>query len=163
MKPSDIQKVLIALDYDPTAQKVAETGFSFAQSLGAEITLLHVVNDPVYYTAGDYDPIMGFTGYLTTDPMLFQNSEELKKAAMKYLESTRNHLGNADIKLRVEEGDTADSIILISEAIQADILVLGSHSRRWLEEILMGSVTEKILHHTTIPVLVVPTKKQEQV
>jgi nucleotide-binding universal stress UspA family protein len=35
---------------------------------------------------------------------------------------------------------------------------MGSHSRRWLEKILMGSVTETVLHKTTIPLFIVPTK-----
>jgi nucleotide-binding universal stress UspA family protein len=37
---------------------------------------------------------------------------------------------------------------------------MGSHSRNWLENIVMGSVTEKVLHGTIMPLLVIPTKKQ---
>jgi hypothetical protein len=42
-----IKKVLIALDYDPTAQKVAEQGFLLAKNLGGEAVLLHGISDPV--------------------------------------------------------------------------------------------------------------------
>jgi nucleotide-binding universal stress UspA family protein len=35
---------------------------------------------------------------------------------------------------------------------------MGSHSRKWLENIVMGSVTEKVLHHTSIPLFIIPTK-----
>jgi phosphomannomutase len=59
-----MKKVLIALDYNPTAQKVAEAGFSMAKAMGAEVVLLHVVTDPVYYSSAEYSPIMGFSGYL---------------------------------------------------------------------------------------------------
>ena len=38
---------------------------------------------------------------------------------------------------------------------------MGSHSRRWLENILMGSVAEKVLHHSTIPIFIIPTKKDK--
>jgi nucleotide-binding universal stress UspA family protein len=38
-----MKRILIALDYDPSAQKVAETGLSFAKAMKAEITLLHVL------------------------------------------------------------------------------------------------------------------------
>jgi hypothetical protein len=49
---SDIaKKVLIALDYNPTAQKVAETGFSMAKSMNAGITLFHVISYQAYYSA----------------------------------------------------------------------------------------------------------------
>jgi nucleotide-binding universal stress UspA family protein len=49
-----MKKVLIALDYNPTAQKVAEVGFSMAKAMNAEITLLHVIADPVYYSSPGY-------------------------------------------------------------------------------------------------------------
>jgi len=38
---------------------------------------------------------------------------------------------------------------------------LGTHSQRWLENIIMGSVAEKVLHHTKIPLLIIPTKKHD--
>ena len=65
-----VRKVLIAMDYNPTAQKVAEIGYSFAKSMDAEITLLHVVSDPVYYSSLEYSPIMGFNGFI--EPGLVQ-------------------------------------------------------------------------------------------
>jgi nucleotide-binding universal stress UspA family protein len=40
-----------------------------------------------------------------------------------------------------------------------DFIVMGSHSLKWLENLVIGSVTEKVLHYTTIPVFIVPTKK----
>jgi nucleotide-binding universal stress UspA family protein len=45
MKTIKMKKVLIALDYNPTAQKVAEVGFSMAKSMNAEVSLLHVIAD----------------------------------------------------------------------------------------------------------------------
>ena len=49
MKPKGLKKILIALDYDPTAKKVAEAGYTLAVAMNAEVTLLHVISDPVYY------------------------------------------------------------------------------------------------------------------
>ena len=60
MKTNRIKKVLVALDYDPTAQKVAEEGFFLADSMDAEFILLHVISDPVYYASTEYSPVMGF-------------------------------------------------------------------------------------------------------
>lgn len=57
-----MKKVLIALDYDSTAQKVAKAGFSIAKSINAKVILLNVITDPVYYPSVRYSPIMGFTG-----------------------------------------------------------------------------------------------------
>ena len=66
MKTKEIKKVLIALDYDPTAEKVAETRFSLAKSMGAEAVLMDVIS-PVYYSSTGYSPIMGYTGFMDLD------------------------------------------------------------------------------------------------
>ncbi|MBN1953031.1 MAG: universal stress protein [Bacteroidales bacterium] len=160
MKTKKIEKVLIALDYDPTAQKVAEKGYLLAKSLGAEITLLHVISEVAYYSSTYYSPIMGYTGYMDLGPIELESIETLKKTSIHFLEKSREHLGDKSIQLLVTEGDYADSIVNTAKEIQADIIVLGSHSRRWLEEILVGSVTEKVLHQSPVPLYIVPTKKQ---
>jgi nucleotide-binding universal stress UspA family protein len=155
-----MKKVLIALDYDPTAQKVAEAGFALGKSMGAEMTLLHVVSDPVYYATRSYSPIMGFDGYLESGPIEKESIKSLVQASEHYLDQIRKHLGDEAIVTVVEEGDFADAIIKISKKVEADIVVLGSHSQKWLEKVIMGSVTEKVLRHSRIPVLVIPTQKR---
>jgi nucleotide-binding universal stress UspA family protein len=154
-----MMKVLIALDYDPTAQKVAEIGFSVAKAMGAEVVLLHVISDPVYYSSPEYSPIMGFTGYMEMDPIQLESVNGLIKASQKFLDKSKEHLGDNTIQTLVKEGDFAETIIKTAKSIHADVIVLGSHSRKWLENIVMGSVTEKVLHHTSIPLLIIPTKK----
>jgi nucleotide-binding universal stress UspA family protein len=159
MKTEKAKKVLIALDYNPTAQKVAEEGFSMASDMKAEIILLHVISDPVYYSSTEYNPIMGFNGFMETGPYEPYSIEGLKHAALQFLEKTKNHLGDKNIVSIVKEGDFAESILKTAKELHADIIILGSHSRKWLENIVMGSVTENVLHHTPIPLIIIPTKK----
>ncbi len=156
-----IKKVLIGLDYNPTAQKVAETGHSIAKSMKAEVLLLHVVTDPVYYSSAEYSPIMGFTGYMDMSPVELENLEGLKKASQHFLEKSKQHLRDDKIKTILKDGDIADTILATAKKEHADIIVVGSHSRKWLENILMGSVAEEILRHSTIPVLIIPTGKDK--
>jgi nucleotide-binding universal stress UspA family protein len=153
-----MKKVLIALDYDPTAQKVAEVGFSVAKEMNAEVTLLHVLTDPVYYSSMDYSPIMGYTGYLDMDQLQLDSVDGLENASALFLAKTKQHLGDSTIQTLVKEGDFAETILKTAKAIHADMIIMGSHSRKWLENIIMGSVTEKVLHHTSIPLLIIPTK-----
>ncbi len=155
-----MKKVLIALDYNPTAQKVAEVGFSMAKSMNAEVVLLHVITDSVFYATSGYSPIMGFSGFIDVSPLQLNTVQGLMEASLKYLETSKKHLGDNTIKTIVKEGDFADSILATAKEMKADVIVIGSHSRKWLENIVMGSVTEKVLHHTSIPLLVVPTKKE---
>ncbi len=153
-------KILIALDYGPTAQKVAEDGFSLANKLGAEVTLLHVLTDPLYYSSADYSPLMGFMGYWETEQIQLDSLDGLQKAAQHFLDKSKHHLGNESIQTMVKEGNIADSIVTAAQDLNADVIVIGSHSRKWLENIVMGSVTEKVLHHTQIPLFIIPTKKR---
>jgi nucleotide-binding universal stress UspA family protein len=159
MKTDKIKKVLIALDYNPTAQKVAEAGFSMAKAMNAEIILLHVMSNPAYYSSAEYSPIMGFNGYMNVMPLPSDSIAELKKASQHFLDKSKHHLGDNTIQTLVEEGDCAESILKTAKHLHVDVIVVGSHSRRWLDAILMGSVTEKVLHHTHIPLFIVPTKK----
>ena len=155
-----MKKVLIALDYDPTAQKIAETGYALAKSMDADVVLLHVISDPVYYSSTEYSPIMGFTGYLNTDPLQLNSIEMLQTASLKFLDKTRKHLNDAAIQTMVSDGDFAESILNAAKSVHADVIVIGSHSKKWLENILMGSVTQEVLHRTTVPLYIVPTKKR---
>jgi len=156
-----MKKVLIALDYDPTARKVAEVGFEFAKTMGAEVVLLHIISDPVYYSSTDYSPIMGFTGFTNTDPLQLNTIEVLKAASLNFLDKTRNHLGDKTIQTVIGEGDFAETIIATAKKLHADMIVLGSHSQKWLENIVMGSVTEEVLRQSTIPLFIIPTKKRK--
>lgn len=155
-----MKKVLIALDYNPTAQKVAEIGFSMAKSMNAEV-LLHVITDPVFYSTAGYSPIMGFSGYTDMGTIQSDSADELKNASLQYLDKSREHLGDKSIQTFVKEGDFAEAIIEASKELKADLIVIGSYSHKWLENIVMGSVTEKVLHHSKIPLLIVPTKKND--
>jgi nucleotide-binding universal stress UspA family protein len=163
MKTIKMKKVLIALDYNPTAQKVAEIGFSMANAMNAEVILLHVILDPVYYSSVEYSPIMGmsFSGYTNMDLLQLETVEELKKASQLFLDKSKQHLGDKTIETLVSEGDCADTIIKTAEELHIDIIVMGSHSRRWLENIVMGSVVEKVLHNTSIPLFIIPTKQSK--
>jgi nucleotide-binding universal stress UspA family protein len=151
MKKKKIKKVLIALDFDPTAQKVAEAGFALAKSMNSEVILLHVVLDLVYYSLT----------YMNMGPMLIDSVAELKDISQHFLEITKKHLGDETIQTIIKEGDCTESILNTAKDIHADIIVIGSHSRKWLDNILMGSVTEKVLHNTTLPLFIVPTKKNK--
>lgn len=154
-----MKKVLIALDYSPTAMKIADVGFSIAKAMDAEVTLLHVLSNPVFYSSAVYDPIMGFTGYPEFDPNMVNVNDMLKNSSQLFLEKTKEHLGDSKIKTIVVEGDYAEAILKTAKDIKAELIVIGTHSQKWLEKILIGSTTEDVLYYSKIPLLIVPTKK----
>ncbi len=153
-----MKKILIALDYAPTSQKVAETGYALGKAMNSEVILMHVLADAHHYSTMEY-PVMGFGGYMNIDPVkLDLVDQQLKQVSQEFLDQSKNHLYDKTIQTLIKEGDPADSILAASQELFVDIIVMGSHSRKWLEKILMGSVAEKVLRHTTIPLFIVPTK-----
>lgn len=92
-------------------------------------------------------------------PMNLDSVDGLKNVSLQYLDKSKQHLGDNSIRTMVKEGDFADSILKAAKEVNADIIDLGSHSRKWIENIVMASVTEKVLNNTTIPLFIIPTKK----
>jgi nucleotide-binding universal stress UspA family protein len=161
IKPTKATKVLIALDYDKSSGKVAQTGYDMAKAMNAEVTLLHVISDPVYYSSTEYSPILGLTGSLGVEPSIAESIDRLKEVTQNFLADEKNRLGDEKIQILLKEGDFADTILKTAKKLHASVIVIGSHSSRWLEDIVMGSVTNKVLRNTTIPLFIVPTKKHD--
>lgn len=153
-----MKKILIALDYDPAAEKIAEKGLELARSMNGEVILLHVVAEAIYYSAQTYSPIMGYEGFNNMDILQQPNVPELKQAAQDYLNTSKKHLGDDSIQTVVKEGDFSEAIVDAAKEVSADIIVLGSHGRSGLDKLLLGSVAEQVLHRTEIPLYIIPTK-----
>ena len=150
MKTDKIKKVLIAMDYDVTSKKVADEGYSLAQSMNAETILLHVISElPVYYSESNY-----------THEYRVDLLGDLNKTTQAFLDKAKKHLGDEAVQTVLKEGEIADTILKTAKEMNVDIIVMGSHSRKWLESILLGSQAEDVLENTRIPVLIVPIKKK---
>lgn len=157
-----MKKVLIALDYNPSAEKIAETGYSLARAIGAEVYLIHVVAEPNYYSSLEYSPIMGYSGFSSPDMLMGVDDDEVKQASLDFLEQSKKHLGDEQITIMLGEGDSAEAILKAAKELGADIIVMGTHSRRGLDKILMGSIAEKVLHQADVPLLIIPTKHEKK-
>ncbi len=159
MKSGKKTTILIAMDYNATAQKVADSGYALAKTMKAEVILLHVMSDPRFYASVENSPITGMTDSLGVDPLQFDADHKLKEVSQYFLDTIKLHLGDKTIQTVLDEGDFADTILRKAKSLDADILVLGSHSHGWLENIVLGSVTEKVMHLTSIPLFIVPIKE----
>jgi nucleotide-binding universal stress UspA family protein len=160
MKTDKKKKIIIALDYDPSAQSVAEAGIALGKALKVDVVLLHVIADATYYSALEYSPVTGFAGYLDVSKIQLNSVEGLKNASQKYLDKLKQHFGYKTVQTIIGEGDSAKSVLKTAKELDAGIIVMGSHSRNWLENIVMGSVTSKVIQETSIPVFIVPIKKR---
>lgn len=77
-----------------------------------------------------------------------------RQMAERYLEGVRRLIARTDVTVtvRIEEGQPADSIVRAAEEV--DVVVMSTHGRTGLAHLLMGSVAEKVVRHSPVPVLV---------
>ncbi len=150
-----MQRVLIAIDYHPTSEKVAEIGNNLAKQMNAEVCLLHVFTETKYYGV-EFPTFLGYDSYNVA--LNLEMQEEIKKVAENYLEKAAAHLGK-NIQTHLRVGETAEEILNYAKEWNADLIVMGTHSRSALEKLFMGAEATKVLEKTTIPVFMVPVKK----
>ncbi len=152
---SIMKKIIIAIDYNPSAEKVAEAGYEIAKALQAELTLVHVITEPAYY-AMDYSPIMGYSGGYTEGTISIY--KDIKKQARDFLAASARHLGDADIKTKVLAGDDVESSILkYCKSRKTDMIIIGSHSHKGLKRIFGTDVAAHLLRHSNKILLIIPT------
>lgn len=149
MKTTQIKKVLIAIDYDETSQKVAEQGFSMAKAMNAEVILLHVISEQLLY----------YSSYVYMRQMRVDFTDDLKDSTQRYLDKIRKHLGDDSIQTVFNFGEVADTVLSTAIDLNVDMIVIGSHSRNWLENIFLGSQAQDLLKKSTLPLLIIPTEK----
>ena len=151
-----MKKVLIAIDYTPASEKVAETGYALAKAIKAEVAIVHVITEAAFY-AMDYAPIMGYKGGYTTGTL--EVLDDITKEAENFLAASVKHLGDSSITTMVLQGETRAAILQCSIDWNADLIILGSHSHHGLERLFSTDLAGYILKHSKIPVLAIPTNE----
>lgn len=146
------KKVLIALGSHPASQKIIEVGYLLAKDMKATIILLYVKIDLVNY----------FLTYKSMDVLKPDNLDNFEVFAIDFLEKSKQNIVDDTIQVVVKQGEFAESILTAAKEMKIDVIVIGSHNTQWLEEMVMGRVTDDILQHTTVPFLIVPTRKYDK-
>jgi nucleotide-binding universal stress UspA family protein len=155
-----ISRILIAIEDDKYAEHAAEYGFGLARTYNAEVGLVSIV-DPLVFTPAGAD---GMTGLPVDVPIL--NAPELIKiqsdsAENLIAQTIKKFAGDLKVTPFSDYGSKADGIIRCSNEFNADLIIIGTHSRTGLDRLLMGSVAGDVVRHSQIPVLVVPLKESE--
>jgi nucleotide-binding universal stress UspA family protein len=152
----NIKKVLIGIDSSKIAEHAAEYGFELARAFKGRVGLVHVIEPTIMPLTNNVDPMLGGTmqdmGANDVELVDIQN-EASKRVVHNIIEKFGKDIS---ITHFTEFGDTADGIIEASKEFNADIIVVGTHSRTGLDRLLMGSVAEHVVRHATVPVFVVP-------
>lgn len=142
-------KVLVASDGSQCALKAVEAAAEIASRFDSKVVAL-CVDDPAVSTI----PYMGppEAAYVT-EASVAAADEELRKA----LKRTTAALEKARVRFaaRSETGHPVDIIVRVAAEEHADLIVLGSRGLGGFERLLLGSVSDGVLHHAHCPVLIV--------
>jgi len=145
--------ILLSTDGSDVARKGVEHGIALAKALNAKVTVV-TVTEPL---AVDYGG--GHAGGWIPSPEEFDRYEAAcKERAGKVLDEARAMAERAGISaelLHVPDAHPATAIIETAKSKGCDLIVMGSHGRRGLRKLLLGSQTSEVLVDGSVPVLVV--------
>ena len=141
------KRILLPTDGSEQSQRAILAGISFAKELGAEVVGLTVI--PKFHT------------FTYKAEMLEESKEEYaadsQQRAARYLEFIQDAAREAGVDCRLEQAVSDDPYEMIASTArdrQCDLIVMGSHGRRGIKGVLLGSETQKVLVHSSVPVLV---------
>lgn len=143
------RKILITTDGSIVSQHTACAGVKFAQQMGAEVLALFVA------------PAYQYPVYVEIIPPTYPSGDEyevqMRRTGDDYMSRVMRSAEEAGLRHRcmtVFSDSTAQTITDVAEQEQCDLIFIGSHGRSGWGQLLLGSVTNKVLAHTHKPVLV---------
>jgi len=143
------RKILITTDGSAVSQHTACAGVQFAQQMGADVLALFVAPDYQY-------PV-----YVEIVPPAYPSEEEyaqqMQRLGEQYMGSIMRSAATCGLKhacMTAFSDAAALKIVDVAEQQQCDLIFMGSHGRSGWGQLLLGSVTNKVLSHTSKPVLV---------
>lgn len=151
-----MKQILIALESNDSAKKVAVIGNDIGQAMKAHVSLLHVVHEPTYFSSLKFSPIMGYDNSSGLETVESDKLPELMVKSARFLDYMKEFLDNEGISTVVKSGEYWETIVETAQELKAELIVLGTHNRKGIDRLVSGSVAEKVLHHSTVPVLIIP-------
>jgi len=150
----NIKNILVPTDFSDSSKMALDYALSLAQTFKAKVFLMHVYEPVVYYT----DVPMGMPDIVEMEQSIRSSSENALSALME--NEIKPRFGDVAVEKILAEGKPFVEIIRLAREKQIDLIVLSSHGRGFLEHMLLGSVTEKVVRKAPCPVLTVRSQSQ---
>ena len=140
-----LRHILVPLDFSEASQAATETAVDLARAFDARVTILNVFEVSMYvYASGPFMP-------------MFDTTDALEKAAREAigarLAEVKTRYANVDAIVRC--GHPWEEIVDATAELEADLVVMGTHGRRGLSHVFLGSVAERVVRMSSVPVLTV--------
>jgi len=156
----EIKKILVAKDLDEQSSNVVRYALELASKFHAQVHVLHVVPTVEHAVLNMVALSMGADKLARLNAANEAELAEQTRRQLKQIIQEEAELIQEEIlhppKIEVHHGDPAPMILEISDKLDVDMIVLGSHSKGKLHYAFLGSVAEKILHKTNRTMVIVP-------
>lgn len=140
-----MKKILLPIDRSDLCTQGFEYAKDLAQKFEAKVIVLNII---------EMEQNLHWVGYSTG---FFPKTDVYEKVTKQKLEKAEEYFkaSNIEVETKYEWGSPADKILDISEEEECDMIVMCTHGMSKTKRFLLGSVTDKVVHHAKIPVLVV--------
>lgn len=141
---ANFKHILLATDFGEASEHALELALELAARFDSQLTLIHIWEFPSYE-------------YLAGVPMPVDYAERFGEAARARMARTVDSVKSrcANVKSIVNMGVAWMDVLRVVEEARPDLLVLGTHGRRGLKRAILGSVAEKLVRLSPVPVLTV--------
>ena len=142
---AELRRFLVPTDFTETSERALEWALDLAKRVGAAVTVMHAYEIP----------ILGFPdGALIASPDI---ATKISEAARSGLDRTVARVKDRGVPVDaiLRDGVAYEEVNAVAEAIQADLIIIGTHGRRGIARALLGSVAENVIRTATRPVVTI--------
>ncbi len=142
---AEIKTILFPTDFTEASVKVLPYATYLADKLGAKLMVLFVVEE-----------LSKYANFYVPHSALDNLEAELMESARKKMESfVEDYFEDFPVETIIRRGDVPEEIIKVAEEKGADLIVMGTHGRKGLEKVILGSVAERVVKGAPCPVMTV--------
>lgn len=149
---SESKTILVPIDFSDCAMDVVRKASEEAERSGARLVLMHALQLPEGISPSAPVRPAGSTAPSSALDHLRAEAEQRMPA---YVEKAREKA--LQVEVRIEVGESSELIVAAAKELGADRIVMGTHGRKGLSKIMLGSVADKVRKNAPCPVDAVPT------
>jgi nucleotide-binding universal stress UspA family protein len=137
-------KVLVPVDGSDNSFRALDAALLLSEKLGAKITVIHVMEEiPV--------------SYVVSEKLLREITDSYKRESQDILSKCSDIAKQKGLttETKLLQGDAGSTILNYSENEKSDIIIMGSRGRGKFKELVLGSVSSKVVHHASCAVMII--------
>ena len=147
-----IRKILVTIDGSENSKKAAEYAISLTKKYNAQLIILYVLYSELGFA---YSNVLG----VATPKAINDVLETQKKDVQKWFDEIKNKLKSTNIpvmdKIIISASSIVGEIVGFADKEKVDLIILGTRGRTGFKKLLLGSVAEGVVTHSSCPVMVV--------